>query len=121
MPFLQMLDSIPPVRTPRGGVRYKPKAALGDRAYGTARIIAEVAERRIASLLAPRNSREHGSGLGKVRYVIERTMSWMGNYRRLRTCYEQTGQHWQAMNELAACIICANRIRWLLAEEKMAA
>lgn len=119
--FLDMLDSMPPVKMPAGPPRYKPTAAMGDRAYGTKEIIAEVVERRIASLLAPRNQKQHGSGLGKVRFVIERTLSWMGNYRRLKLCYERTGAHWQAMNELAACLICAKRIRSLKSKGKIAA
>jgi transposase len=119
--FLDMLDCIPPVRMPAGRPRYKPAAAMGDRAYGTKEIIAQVVQRRIESMLAPRASKTHGSGLGKVRFVIERTLSWMGNYRRLKLCYERTGQHWQAMNELAACVICANRIQKLNARGKTAA
>lgn len=119
--FLEMLDSMPPVRMPVGRPRYKPSAAMGDRAYGTKEIIAEVVQRRIVSLLAPRSSKVHGSGLGTVRFVIERTLSWMGNCRRLKLCYERTGEHWQAMNELAACVICANRIESLKAEGEMAA
>lgn len=119
--FLAMLDSMPPVKMPAGRSRYKPDAAMGDRAYGTKKIIAEVVERRIQSLLAPRSSKVHGSGLGKVRFVIERTLSWMGSYRRLKLCYERKGEHWQAMNELAACVICANRIHSLKLQGKMAA
>lgn len=104
-----MIDALPAVRMPRGRPRRKPGDLVGDRAYGVADLIAEVLERRIGSLLAPRSS-GHGSGLGKVRYVIERTMSWLGNFRRIKLCYERTGPHWQAFNELAACIICANRV-----------
>jgi transposase len=118
-PLLAMLDSMPPVRMPRGRPRYKPGAAVADRAYGTAEMIREVLQRRIVSLLAPRNS-GHGSGLGQVRYVIERTLSWMGNFRRLTLCYERTGSHWQAFHELAACLICANRVA-ALAKSKVAA
>lgn len=118
--LLALLDGMPPVQMPRGAPRYKPDAAMGDRAYGTKQMIAEVLQRRIASLLAPRGSDEHGSGLGRVRYVIERTMSWMGNFRRLVLCYERTGEHWQAFHELAACVICANRVA-ALAPTKAAA
>lgn len=117
-----MLDSMPPVKMPMGGrPAYKPEAAVGDRAYGTKEVIAEVVARRVESLLAPRNNSTHGSGLGTIRYVIERTMSWLGNYRRLKLCYERTGEHWQAMNELAACLICANRIESIKADGRMAA
>lgn len=118
-PLLEMIDALPAVRMPRGRPRRRPGDLVGDRAYGVADIIAEVLERRIGSLLAPRTS-EHGSGLGKVRYVIERTMSWLGNFRRIKLCYERTGLHWQAFNELAACIICANRVAKLNKRKKAA-
>lgn len=115
-----MLDTMPPVKMSGGQARYKPAAAVGDRAYGTAEVIAQVVRRRIESMLAPRSSQVHGSGLGKVRFVIERTLSWIGNYRRLKLCYERKAEHWQAMNELAACVICANRIE-RIHQKKMAA
>ncbi len=72
-------------------------------------------QRRVSSLLAPygKARKEHGSGLGKTRYVVERTLSWMGNFRRLKLCYERFGSHFQAFHELAACLICANRIEKL--------
>lgn len=38
-------------------------------------------------------------------------MSWMTGFRRIELCYERTGAHWQAMNELACCVICARRLR----------
>jgi transposase len=122
VPLEDMVESMPPVRMPRGRPRYKPGALVGDRGYGFARTIAAVAAMRIKSLLSPRGKdRPHGSGLGKVRYVIERTLSWVGNYRRLKACYERTGEHWQAFNELACCLVCANRIARLRAAGKMAA
>jgi hypothetical protein len=118
-PLLSMLDAMPAIRMPRGRPRRKPGWLVGDRGYGFAEIIAEVVQRRIGSLLAPRGS-AHGSGLGTVRYVVERTLSWIGNYRRLKLCYERTGAHWQAFNELAACLICANRVN-KLKQKKIAA
>jgi hypothetical protein len=103
-----MLKNLPPIQGPRGRPRCKPGALVGDRGYGFPATIAAVVAQGIVSLLAPRG-REHGSGLGKVRYVIERTMAWLGYWRRLRLCYEKTGAHWQAYNELAASLICFRR------------
>jgi len=61
--------------------------------------------------LAPRGGgNSHGSGLGKTRYVVERTLSWFGNFRRLKLCYEKTGSHFQAFHDLAAAILCAKRL-----------
>jgi transposase len=64
----------------------------------------------IRSLLAERGT-PHGSGLGRTRYVVERTHSWFGHYRRLLVCYEQTETHYQGFYQLAACAICARRLR----------
>ena len=118
-PFIGMLDTLPPIKMPSGQPRYQPSAAVGDRGYGFPFIIAQVIHRHIKSLLALRGS-PHGSGLGKIRYVIERTMSWIGSFRRIDHCYERTGSHWQAFNELACCIICANKLRKIRRERRAA-
>lgn len=105
-----MLKRFPPVPGRGGKVRKKPKALQGDRAYGFPHIIKLLVRLVIGSLLAPRGS-PHGSGLGKTRYVIERTMAWLGEYRRLKVCYERTGERFRGFHVLAACIICSNRLR----------
>lgn len=127
VPFIAMLDSLPPVKMPGPGpARYKPRAAVGDAGYGFLHIIRQVIQRGIVPMLAPRaqpGRKEpvvHGSGLGKVRYVVERTISWLSSYRRIAQCYERTGAAWQAFNELACCLICANKLG-KIGEAKMAA
>lgn len=112
---LEMLDAIPSCDGARGRPRSRPSVFQGDGAYGIKATIAEVVRRRVHSLLAPygKARTEHGSGLGKTRYVVERSLSWMSNFRRLKLCYERFGEHFQAFHELAACLICANRIEQL--------
>jgi transposase len=107
-----MLKQFPHVRDKRGKKRTKPKALQGDRGYGFVWIIKLLIRLMIASLLAPRGS-PHGSGLGKTRYVVERTLSWFSNYRRLKLCYERTGIHFRAFHVLAACDICSRRLQRL--------
>lgn len=109
---LAMLDKIPAVAGRRGRPRGKPTRFQGDAAYGTAAIIEQVQQRGIQPLLAPygRTKREHGSGLGQTRYVVERTLSWFGNFRRLKLCYERTAEHFQAFHEIAASVICVNKL-----------
>jgi transposase len=105
-----IVKSMPPIPHPHGGrPRTKPQRLQGDRGYGFPWIIAAVRKLGIEPLLAPRGS-EHGSGLGKTRYVVERTLKWFDHPRRLKRCYETTGAHFQAFHELAACGICANRL-----------
>ena len=114
-PMVEMVKNLPAVRGPRGGrPRRKPGALYGDRGYGFPWIIAAILTMRITSMLAPRGS-PHGSGLGKARYVIERTMVWFGHWRRLKLCYEKTGAHWQAYHELAASLICFRKLHKLTA------
>ena len=52
-----------------------------------------------------------GQVLGEKRYVVERTMSWWTHFRRINLCYERKGEHFQGLHELAACVICANKLR----------
>ena len=110
---LKMLDRIPAVAGRRGRPRRKPDIYQGDAAYGIAAIIDQVRQRRIKPQLAPygHQKRRHGSGLGKTRYVVERTMSWFGNFRRLKFCYERTASHLQAFHELAAALICYKKLK----------
>ena len=106
-----LLGAMPAVRGPRGRPRRKPGSIFGDRAYGTAAMIALVTMLGIFSFLAPRGSDTHGSGLGVFRYVVERTLACFSHFRRLRMCYERSGEHFQAFHELAACCLVATRLK----------
>ena len=111
----EILDALPQVKLNSGpGASPQAQSLVGDAGYGFDHTIREVVRRQIKSLLAPRARRgkpaTHGSGLGRIRYVIERTPSWMANFRRIVQCYEATGRAWKAFNELACCLVCANRL-----------
>jgi transposase len=49
---------------------------------------------------------EHGSGLGQVRWVVERTISWLKGLRRLRIRYDRLRVIQEAWTSLAASVIC---------------
>lgn len=53
-----------------------------------------------------RRKAAHGSGLGKVRWVVERTIAWLKGLRRMRVRYDRLGVVQEAWNTLAACVIC---------------
>ena len=109
-----MLKALPRIPTKAGTPR-RVRAVMADAAYGVAWLIALVLSLGYRALLKPRGKagQVHGSGLGKKRYVVERTLAWLDNDRRLRICYERTGTSWQALHELAACVFCAKRLRTL--------
>lgn len=111
-PALPMLTNIPPIQGPRGRPRQRPDVFQGDRAYGTPRNLAGTIRRRILCLLA-RPQEAHGSGLGRFRYVVERTLAWFGQNRRLKICYEKCREHFQALHDLAAALICARKLALL--------
>lgn len=95
-----------------GTVHVQPAVLLGDRGYGFGYLIAIVLLYGIVSKLSPRGTNQpHGSGLGEQRYVVERTMSWWTHFRRINLCYERKGAHFRGLHELAACVICANKLR----------
>jgi transposase len=53
-----------------------------------------------------RRNTPHGSGLGKVRWVVERTISWVKGLRRMRVRYDRLAVMRDAFASLAASVIC---------------
>ncbi len=66
--------------------------------------------RGIAPAIAHRNT-EHGSGLGKRRWVVERTLSWLHQFRRLRVRYDRRADIHEAFLTLACAIICWRQLK----------
>lgn len=86
-------------------------AGPADRAPGRGRAEyrRQLWRRGIKPLIARRGV-AHGSGLGKTRWVAERTFAWLHQFKRLRIRYEiHDGLH-QDLLQLACSIIC---LRWL--------
>lgn len=108
--LLPLVDVLLKIRRRRGGRLYKPRELLGDRAYGTNAALAGLRARGIRPLLSRRHT-ARGSGLGRRRYVIERTLSWFNFHRRLRVCYERTGESFEAFHDLAATLICFGKLK----------
>jgi len=90
-------------------LRRRPREPYADRGYGFAWTIAQVRAAGLTPEVPPRGS-PHGSGLGKVRWVVEAAMAWFNNFRRLRVCYERTLARWQALHDFAAAMICLKKL-----------
>ena len=54
----------------------------------------------------------HGSGLGRERWVVERTFAWLHGFRRLRTRYERLPELHQAFLDLGCAVICLRMLGW---------
>jgi transposase len=105
-----LVDAIPPLQGLRGRPRCRPDCLLGDRAYDAEKIRRALRARHISPLLAMRNT-ENGSGLGRWRWVIERTFAWLNQFRRLRLRYEKRADMHKAFLSLACALICWNFLR----------
>jgi len=102
---LALVDAIPPLQGERGRPRRRPEHVLGDRGYDAESIRQGLRARRIFPLLAMRNT-GHGSGLGRWRWVVERTFAWLNQFRRLRVRYERRGDIHEAFLSLGCALIC---------------
>ncbi|MFF3143089.1 IS5 family transposase [Streptomyces sp. NPDC057927] len=58
-----------------------------------------------------RRGTPHGSGLGRTRWVVERTFAWLHQFKRLRIRYEIRADLHLALLQLACSIICLRRLR----------
>jgi transposase len=107
---IPLLDFIPPIQGPRGRPRFRPDVFQGDRAYGWASNIQATRDRGVRSELARPQDAAHGSGLGRTRWVVEGSLSWFNNHRRLRLCYERSQESLLAFHQLAAVLICVRKL-----------
>jgi transposase len=100
-----LVQAVPPVRGKRGRPRRRPQRLQGDRAYDSNAHRIWLRQLHIQPVLARRFT-PHGSGLGVHRWVVERTLSWLHQYRRLRIRYERRAELHEAFMTLACALIC---------------
>ena len=103
--LLPLVDAIPPISGRRGRPRKRPEHVQGDRAYHSGPHEQALLDRGILPVIAQRNT-PHGSGLGVYRWVVERTLSWLHQFRRLRVRYERRSDIHEAFMILGCIMIC---------------
>ena len=101
-----LIDATGPVAGKRGRPRQRPDTLYADRGYDHDKHRRLLWGRGVKPIIA-RRGEEHGSGLGNVRWVVERTFAWLHNFRRLRTRYEVHGHLHDAFLRLGRAVICA--------------
>jgi transposase len=108
--FVPVIDAVPSVRGRRGRPRRRPKQVYGDRAYHSRSSRRELRLRRVKVRVA-RPKGPHGSGLGRRRWVVERTISWLHQHRRLRVRYERRADIHEALLTIGCCLICFKQLQ----------
>ena len=108
--LLPLLDRVPAVAGLPGRPRRRPETLLGDRGYCSNAHRQALRQRRITPLLANRYH-GNGSGLGRYRWVVERTFSWLHQMKRLLIRYERRADIHEAFLALGCCLICFKQLQ----------
>ena len=107
--LIPLLDKVPPVRGRVGRPRRRPDCVIADRGYDHDKHRRLVRERGIKPVIARRQT-EHGSGLGRVRWVVERTFAWLHHFKRLLVRYDRRAEIHEAFLALGCCLVCFRRL-----------
>ena len=91
------------------GLRRKIPSLYADRTHDSAAFRRRLKAEGIEPYLA-KHCTAHGSGLGTKHWVVERTIAWLHQFRRLRTRYERHGYMHRAFLSLAASIIMSRHL-----------
>ncbi|KXF59865.1 transposase [Burkholderia thailandensis] len=105
--LIPLIEAIAPIKGVRGRPLSRPKRVYADRGYDHDKYRRILHERGIPTSIA-RRGQPHGSGLGKVRWVVERTHAWMHHFRRLRIRFERRADIHEAFLKLGCSMICWN-------------
>jgi transposase len=107
--FEALIESIGPVRRPggRGRPRSRPAKLHADKAYDIPRCRRYLRTRGIGCRIA-RKGIESSERLGRYRWVVERTLAWLGRFRRLTVRHERLGAIHLAFIDLACALVCLN-------------
>ncbi|MGX1027486.1 transposase [Streptomyces ambofaciens] len=108
--LMPLLDAIPRIRGLVGQPRQRPRRLFADRGYDYDKYRRLLRARGITPKIA-RKGTVHGSGLGKTRWVVERTFAWLHQFKRLRIRYEIRADLHLGLLQLACSIICLRRLR----------
>jgi IS5 family transposase len=76
---MPLLDAVPPIRRRVGRPRRKPRVLVADRGYDFDKCRRLLRARGIRPMIARRGV-VHGSGLGRWRWMVERTLAWLHRY-----------------------------------------
>ena len=102
---LQVLTKMPAVGGKPGPKRQTPERLQGDRGYDSEPLRKALRWLGITPVLAARST-QHGSGLGVHRWFVERTISWLHAFGRLRRRLDRRTEIQEAFLRLASSIIC---------------
>jgi transposase len=105
-----LVDAIPPIIGPRGKPgrpRKRPAKLHADKGYDYPSLRRALRARGITPRIARRGI-DSSERLGRHRWVVERTQSWLLGCRRLGVRYERRADLLRGLLHLACSLICLN-------------
>ena len=99
------LMAFPRVGGTPGRPKERPDELYADRGYDSAAARTLLRWLGVEPHIGKRGE-PHGSGLGKVRWVVERTAAWVKGLRRMRVRYDRLAVIRDAFTTLAAAVVC---------------
>ena len=109
--FAPLLESVEPIKRPRGRPRKRPAKLHADKGHDYRHCRAHLRRHGITARIARRGV-EDKAKLGRHRWVAERTLAWLARYRRLTIRYERLETIHQAFLDLGCALICLNALHW---------
>jgi len=107
--FEALVDVIPATTRPSGQRRQRPAMLHADKAYDIPRC-RQFLHRRHSKVRIARKGIEPRDRLGRHRWVVERTLAWLGLYRRLAIRYERRPDIHHAFTALGCSLVCCNAL-----------
>ncbi|WP_112108773.1 IS5 family transposase, partial [Frankia sp. Ea1.12] len=107
--LIPLVTGIPAVRSRRGPRRRRPVKLRADKAYDSDDLRRFLRDRGIVPRIA-RKGIESSEKLGRHRWKVERTIAWLGGYRRLTIRYERNGHNFLGFLALAATLTCWKKL-----------
>jgi len=101
------MDDIPPIRALTGRRRTRPAKVDADKGYDMHANRAYLRRRGIRARIA-RRGMESSTRLGRHRWRMERSLSWLSCWRRLQVRWDRDWGRWFAF-VLLACAVVFNR------------
>lgn len=102
--FEALGDAVPRSAQRRGRPRKRPEKLHADKGYAYARCRSALSRRRIKVRIARRGV-ESSERLARHRWVVERTLSWLSAFRRLRVRCERRLDIHEALVRLGCALI----------------
>src|SRR5215207_10533668 len=91
--------------TPRSTEEAPPEVARLLKAYEAKKCRKALGRRSIKSRIS-RKGKDSSEKLGRHRWVVQRTLSWLNRYRRLKVRYERRADVHRAFLDLGCALIC---------------